>query len=101
MLNISDLPTSELAWSHHTGRDSDGDRFSHYVYYNLRTGRVLAKVYEPLGDGYACELAFFYGAGYTGRKLDAVAGQYRFLGTEKAQEFVERTVERLGTGKAE
>lgn len=86
-----------LQWSEHSGRDSDGDKFSHYVLSHTPSARILAKIYAPCeADNYVYAISFFYGSGYKGRKLDRVVGEYKFLTGEGAKEFVEQVVTRVG-----
>lgn len=93
------LTNPDLAWDHCTGRDKDGDKFSHHVLSHIPTARIVAKVYGPCeGSEYEYTLNFFYGSGYQGRKLDRGPGEMRFMSVEGAKAFVESVVERTGLG---
>ena len=52
----------DFLWQHFEGRDHEGERFSHDVLIH-GSGRILAKVYLPIGaDGYQYEAVFYAGS---------------------------------------
>ncbi len=86
---------TELQWEHRSGRDKEGDKYSHYSLIQTASTRILAKVYEDCGK-YEFSLSFFYGQSHKGRRLDKLYGEYRFMELEGAKRFVERIVEEAG-----
>jgi hypothetical protein len=83
------MTKDELAWSHREGRDAQGDKFSQEILLHA-SGRILARIFIPLGDEFNFRVAFYVFVPDT--VLAKPDDFHDFIDLDSAQRFAEETL---------